>query len=453
MIATPERVMVLSIDSAVASRVYEWARSGLLPAFGQLMERGVHAVNCLPCYPTATLPNQASIASGAWPGTHGVVDIVAPTESLEGQIPVPGLDGMAAEPLWKASRRGGRKSVVLRWPSPWSAVRLPETSPVVAGGENSPQALLESVDRHLSEAVGDARKALAEPWDLCFLTLELLDDFYRQYPLLPQGKAMGKSRVGEEEVELGVYQRIDRAVGDLLEAVGEKTLVVVVSAHGLKPRGRPTDVGGILEQAGLLAYLPATSGDGHEIDWSRTRAVPWGTASISVNLKGRNPRGTVEPGQEYEAVVQQIIDALHGYTDPETGLKPFNLAFRAEDIRILGIYGEGVGDVVYALDPRYGPEYGAQLPASRIDGGDLRALFLMAGPGVKKGETLRRNVWLTDLVPTVCHLAELPIPRDCDGCVIYQALEDPDAKAEELESLRVEMARLKQMVERPSMMC
>jgi hypothetical protein len=60
-------------------------------------------------------------------------------------------------------------------------------------------------------------------------------------------------------------------------------------------------------------------------------------------------------------------------------------------------------------------------------------------------------VWLTDIVPTVCHLAELPIPRQCDGAILYQALEDPDARVKELESLRRNVDRLKRMVERPPM--
>jgi hypothetical protein len=75
----------------------------------------------------------------------------------------------------------------------------------------------------------------------------------------------------------------------------------------------------------------------------------------------------------------------------------------------------------------------------------------MAGPGVKQGEVLERTVWLTDIAPTICHLAELPITKECEGAVIYQALEDPDATLKELQSLRRNVERLKRMVERPPM--
>ena len=63
--------------------------------------------------------------------------------------------------------------------------------------------------------------------------------------------------------------------------------------------------------------------------------------------------------------------------------------------------------------------------------GDLHGLFALSGPGVKKGHVLERNVSLKDLVPTVCNLMDLPVPADCEGAVVYQALDDPDAPLKE----------------------
>jgi hypothetical protein len=36
--------------------------------------------------------------------------------------------------------------------------------------------------------------------------------------------------------------------------------------------------------------------------------------------------------------------------------------------------------------------------------------------------TLDRTVWLTDIVPTICRLIDVPVPRDTQGAIIYQAL-------------------------------
>jgi arylsulfatase A-like enzyme len=45
----------------------------------------------------------------------------------------------------------------------------------------------------------------------------------------------------------------------------------------------------------------------------------------------------------------------------------------------------------------------------------MTGLFIMAGPGVKQGEKIDRTVRLVDVVPTVCHLAEWPVPAQCEG--------------------------------------
>jgi hypothetical protein len=133
-------------------------------------------------------------------------------------------------------------------------------------------------------------------------------------------------------------------------------------------------------------------------------------------------------------------------------LHPITLALTREDARNIGLdHPTKAGDVIYAVDPRFGKEHGEFLPTARVGIGDMRGLFVMAGPGVKKGDVLKRTVHLTDIVPTICHLAELPVPAHCEGGILYQALEDPNGKTKELQSLRRNVDRLKRMVERPPM--
>lgn len=40
---------------------------------------------------------------------------------------------------------------------------------------------------------------------------------------------------------------------------------------------------------------------------------------------------------------------------------------------------------------------------------------------------MERSVQLADIVPTICYMLGLPYPRKCEGSVLYQALEAPDA--------------------------
>lgn len=63
------------------------------------------------------------------------------------------------------------------------------------------------------------------------------------------------------------------------------------------------------------------------------------------------------------------------------------------------------------------------------------------------GYTLTQAIHLADIVPTICHLAEWPVPKGAEGAILYQALENPDAKNDELRRPRENYERLKRVVE------
>jgi len=334
--------------------------------------------------------------------------------------------------------------------------------------------LLDWIDRNtLAEATEFHYQFLADvsfrllksqPWDLFIIHLHPTDWMYHTWSReLDPHTAADTSRIPVwEELELRIYQQCDRALARILEAADESTLVVAVSDHGAKPAGPPFRVNDLLAEAGLLTYADDAKGGSatvsmlrklgkRKVDWSRTKAYAQRYVHIYLNVKGREPEGIVEPGEEYERVRQQVVNLLYDYTDPQTGKKPIVLALKREDAPILGLGGPRTGDIVYAVDPYYGEEHGQTLPTAGWGIGNMTGLFIMAGPGVKQGEKIDRTVRLVDVVPTICHLAEWPVPAQCEGGIIYQALEDPNAKTRELDSLRRNVERLKRMVERPPM--
>ena len=227
------------------------------------------------------------------------------------------------------------------------------------------------------------------------------------------------------EIFRRLYASLDRMIGRIVEEAGEDALVIITSDHGALPSpGGHVPVAKILKEAGLLATKTDPETGREVVDWSKTKAFPQRSVYVYVNLKGRDPDGIVEPGEEYERVRDQIIDALLSWRHPETGERPVLMAVRKEDARPWGIYGDAVGDVVYAVKPGYGGEHGQQLPTAKFSRHSMRGLLIMKGPGVKRGVRLVRHCWLTDIVPTVCFLMGLPYPRDCEGAVIYQALDE-----------------------------
>lgn len=285
-------------------------------------------------------------------------------------------------------------------------------------------------------------------WDLYFMHSHCPDWAYHGFsnkvdPLTAESPEQAEEY---QKVELGLYQSVDRMLKRILEYADDETLVVVVSDHGAKATTKRPPIAQILVNAGLTVFKQ-TPGGRPQIDWSKTKAALQRSCYVYVNLKGRDPDGIVEP-DAYEEVQDQIVNALYDYTDPDTGKKPIVMALKKQDARIIGLYGDMMGDVVYAISPGYGGQHGPHLPTAKYGVGDLRGLFIMAGPGVKKSYMLERTVWLTDAVPTVCHLADLPIPRDAEGAILYQALDNPDMKMKDMERLRKNYERLKNAYEK-----
>jgi hypothetical protein len=149
----------------------------------------------------------------------------------------------------------------------------------------------------------------------------------------------------------------------------------------------------------------------------------------------------VEP-EDYEKVQRQICDALLTYVDPTTGKRPVSLALCKKDARILGLHGDAMGDVVYAIYPEFSGQHGNILPAASWGCGTLKPLLSFTGPGIKKGSRLERTCNLVDIVPTICYLMDLPVPAQAEGSVLYQALSDPNILTSTITGLQSELRRI-----------
>jgi hypothetical protein len=297
-----------------------------------------------------------------------------------------------------------------------------------------------------------------EQWDLFFLVVHDPDTFYHMLINEMEPLAGKPSRAAEsfvERIEIPFYQNLDRMIGQIIELADQETVIAIVSDHGTKYTARAFVPARLLAEAGLTVFETSLEDEiaswtdrlwpfvSPPVDWAQTKAVVQGECYVWVNLKGRDPGGIVEPGAEYERTRDQIIQALEGYVDPETGKRPVAFAMRREQARMFGLHGDRVGDVVYALDPNYGENHGSFWPTEEIGVGSLKGMFVLSGPGVRKNVVLQRTVFLTDLVPTLCYLADLPVPRQAEGAIVYQALEDPDAKLRHQRRLQDNYDRLK----------
>lgn len=295
--------------------------------------------------------------------------------------------------------------------------------------------LLDFHHRRLGEVA--AYLANREPWDLLMIETHASD--YASHFFLAQADPIsGADPATIKRCHRGLartYESIDMMVGKVLGLAGEDTVVALVSDHGGTPNQyAPVDINGVLEGAGFVHYATDPATGRRQVDLGKTSALGIGLVHVFINLEGREPGGFVAPA-DYEETQRRIVDALHAYTDPATGRRPFTLALTRANAEMLNLHGELVGDVVYALDPAFDGAHGKQLPSTSFGIGGQHSTFIMAGAGVRKGVALERQVRVVDVAPTIAYLLGAPMPRDVEGGVIYEALTDPDWPLTELARL------------------
>jgi predicted AlkP superfamily phosphohydrolase/phosphomutase len=329
-----------------------------------------------------------------------------------------------------------------------------------------------------------------KPWD-CFMILfgesDGIGHHYWKYAD-PASPLFEEHAAGLQDSILKVYQELDRQTAALIELLPDDVNVLMMSDHGfggigdwllypncwlreqgfLSFRGRAAHWRSrALEAAKLRAITflpgwfkhalyrlsPAGLG-GFEsrvrytmIDWSKTEAyfeenpyypVAW------VNLKGRQPQGTVVPGRHYEEVRDRLIQRLQAWRHPVTGEAIVEKAYRREEI-YSGPCLEEAPDIVvkwglhqgynYAytlsskspslewiehIDPRNAPKhfpnYTDKSGTHRDDG-----ILLAWGPDVRAGSIVE-GARLIDLAPTLLHMLDVPVPTSMDGRVLEEML-------------------------------
>jgi len=66
------------------------------------------------------------------------------------------------------------------------------------------------------------------------------------------------------------------------------------------------------------------------VDWSRTRAYAVGLNGIYINLAGREKQGIVQPGEQYEALIEKLERDLLAMRDPRNDRQPVSLVVRTQ---------------------------------------------------------------------------------------------------------------------------
>jgi predicted AlkP superfamily phosphohydrolase/phosphomutase len=277
------------------------------------------------------------------------------------------------------------------------------------------------------------------------------------------------------EIIYQFYDKIDEYIGDLWDAMGRDSTVILMSDHGgglmkkrfyinrwlkregflhVKNRGKRESLGlgqksvsEILLRLRLssarflpnfikdikIPYPRATLYPPEEIvDWSKTRAfsnLNWTDGVIRINLKGREPGGIVEE-REYDKIRDDIIKGLQGIEDADTGEPIIERAYKREEI-YNGPFLEHAPDIV-VLTKETSYVFGTSLEDGPIlerpkDPSPaphrMNGIFIACGLAIRNGGEIQ-GLNLMDITPTILYLMDKPIPDDVDGKVIRDAISE-----------------------------
>jgi predicted AlkP superfamily phosphohydrolase/phosphomutase len=271
------------------------------------------------------------------------------------------------------------------------------------------------------------------------------------------------------------FQRVDEKLAEIVDRADEDTVIVVLSDHGMGPAHNFIVLNNWLLDVGLLQlkrdpfrlikrwlfdvgftlrnvhrvadamglakhaeYKGLYSMD-HlmkriflsflDVDWSRSKAYSFGRhlGSIYLNVKGREPEGIVEPGQEYEEVREEIIQLAREFVHPETGEPLIGEILKREDV-YEGPYLDRAPDLI--LRPRddrnifFGlADFGSNATVDTVYrySGMHRdyGMLIMSGKGVQRGARIE-GAEIQDMAPTILYAMESPVPEDIDGKVLSE---------------------------------
>ena len=423
-----QKIFVIGWDSATWDLIRPWVEQGKLPNLAKLVSQGTSGP-LESAIPPLTPPAWTSFMTGKNPGKHGIFNFLEPEPGSYG-MRFSSAGSRRAATVWNLLSNAGYRVGTINVPFTYPPEQLQgfQVSGMDTPSEKSAFIHPPELREELEGALGAFRlelrylggmntkdkfqKTLDEmelrdrqwtnvalyllekhPVDIMMLTymsIDTVQHHFWQYMDPTHFLYNAKDAENFGNAVLSVYERLDRAIGELTSRLPEGTIVFVVSDHGAGPvSDRLVYLNRYFAQLGLLKYRQEKRSalqklqrnltrsvykllrsslnsdqkkmianlfpklrqrfDGAytaygNIDWSQTKAycseVLTLPPSIWINRKGAQPSGIVEDS-EYEPLVQLITEKLKALKDPRTGESIIQRVYRREEAFQGPYAGEG----------------------------------------------------------------------------------------------------------------
>jgi len=327
------RVLLVGLDGTPYTLVKRSIHEGVMPNLSRLVDQGT-LLQMDSSIPEISSVAWSSFMTGCNPASHGVfgfVDLLP--NSYKTYFPNSGA--IKRETLWEILGRHGKRSVVINVPSTYPA--RPLNGILIAGfvaldlaKATYPQALTERLEQwgyRIDVNVAQARTSLAafvsdlfethqrrvqtifrlfdtEPWDLFIGAITCTDRLQHflwiagEQPDHPFHRAF-----------IDYYKQVDDFLGKMAERVTDDTLFMIMSDHGFTRLEKQVYLNSWLRERGYLKFSASPAKSLEDI-LPQTKAFALDPGRIYINLKGKFPRGTVEPGAQYRDLCAQLKEEI-----------------------------------------------------------------------------------------------------------------------------------------------
>ncbi|MBM3186070.1 MAG: alkaline phosphatase family protein [Bacteroidetes bacterium] len=362
------KILVIGWDAADWKVIMPFIDQGKMPTIKSLMDRGVHGrIQTLD--PPLSPMLWTSIATGFRADKHGIGGFVEPTPNGEGLRPVT-TTSRKVKAIWNILNQEGWKSNVLAW---WPSNPAEPINGVM-----------------VSNLYQVATKALGESWEMPNGTVhpEALTETMKEFRVHPHEISLTMSIPFMPNLAQDLELRKEKRTLSVLKTLANAATIHSASTYLMEES----------EWDFMAVYHDAIDHFCH------------------TAMKYFPPRRPEIPEKDFEDF-KNVVEA--GYMFHDMMLE-----------RTLSLIDENT-TVVLLSDHGFHSDHQRPLHIPNEPSGPAvehspYGIFVMAGPGVKKGVEVS-GASVLDVTPTLLYHAGLAVGKDMEGKVLYQCFENPEA--------------------------
>jgi len=132
-----------------------------------------------------------------------------------------------------------------------------------------------------------------------------------------------------------LYANMDSLLGVVQEHIPDDATLIVMSDHGFAPYYKKFHLNTWLHDEGYLSLIREGEIGQHallsNVFWRRTKAYALGINGLYVNMLGREAKGIIREGKQYDELLDDITRKLLAVRDPETGEQVITRVYRGSE--------------------------------------------------------------------------------------------------------------------------